>query len=325
MGTRSVVKLRVEPFVRFTLNQGHTVNNRVWINFKELRARLKFEAVLRHYKVSINRKGNQHTGVCPLPNHEGSGTAPSFSANLERGIFQCFSCGAKGNVLEFAALMEGADVKDGDALRKVAVSLKERFFPNEPVSRKGPQAAAKSALPQAPAVITNPPLDFELKGLEANHPSLSDRGFTPETVSHFGLGFCSRGLLKGWLVIPLHDPEARLVGYAGAVVDDGGIAEENPRYRFPEKRERNGKVIEFRRDLLLYNAHRIEKPADAVIVTDDFPSVWWLHQHGFRNVVATMDDGCSGEQARLIVSLVAPGGRVWLLPQGGEAGGRFAP
>src|SRR6185369_17417102 len=96
---------------------------RVWINFKELRQKLLFEEVLRHYKVEVKRKGDQHQGFCPLPNHGGAGNSPSFSANLERGIFHCFGCGAKGNVLEFAALMSGADPRDGNALRKVAVEL----------------------------------------------------------------------------------------------------------------------------------------------------------------------------------------------------------
>ena len=88
---------------------------KTWIDFKGLRKKLDFEQVLRHYGVEVKRKGNQHQGYCPLPNHQGKKNSPSFSANLERGIFQCFGCGAKGNVLEFAAMMEKADPKDGAA------------------------------------------------------------------------------------------------------------------------------------------------------------------------------------------------------------------
>ncbi|HLX70513.1 MAG TPA: CHC2 zinc finger domain-containing protein, partial [Verrucomicrobiae bacterium] len=84
-----------------------------WIDFKALRAKLDFEQMLRHYGVEVKRKGKQHHGFCPLPNHNGKKNSPSFSANLERGIFQCFGCGAKGNSLEFAALMEKVDPKDG--------------------------------------------------------------------------------------------------------------------------------------------------------------------------------------------------------------------
>jgi len=60
-----------------------------WVNYKDLRSRLSFE-LLRHYGVEIKRKGNQHCGFCPLPGHNGNRNSPSFSANLEEGIFQCF-------------------------------------------------------------------------------------------------------------------------------------------------------------------------------------------------------------------------------------------
>ena len=38
----------------------------------------------------------------------------------------------------------------------------------------------------------NAPLDFELKGLDAEHPYLLSRGFTPETIEQFGLGLASQ-------------------------------------------------------------------------------------------------------------------------------------
>src|ERR1700722_11128801 len=88
-----------------------------WIDFKALRQQLRFADVLRHYNVEVKAKGNQHHGFCPLPNHNGKKNSQSFSANLEKGIFNCFGCGAKGNVLEFAAMMEGVSVESGAELR----------------------------------------------------------------------------------------------------------------------------------------------------------------------------------------------------------------
>ncbi|MGD0206156.1 MAG: CHC2 zinc finger domain-containing protein [Verrucomicrobiota bacterium] len=297
-----------------------------WIDFKELRSKLDFEQVLRHYGVEVKRKGNQHHGYCPLPNHNGKKNSPSFSANLERGIFQCFGCGAKGNVLEFAAMMEKADPKDGTALHKVAVELQQRFCPElggKPSAEKA--APPKKAEPKEERpVMVNQPLDFELKGLDAEHPYLSGRGFTSETIRHFGLGFCSRGMLKDRVAIPLHDNEGKLVGYAGRVIDDALISEDNPRYRFPGKRERDGTLYEFRKTLFLYNGFRIKTPIDDLIVIEGFASVWWLHQNGLPSVVGTMGSDCSERQAELIVSLVKPNGRVWIAPDGDKAGERYA-
>src|SRR6266436_5673205 len=142
-----------------------------WIDFKTLRAKLDFEQVLGHYGVEVKRKGNQHHGFCPLPNHNGKRNSPSFSANLERGIFQCFGCGAKGNVLEFAAMMEKADPKNGAVLHQVALELQRRFCPdldeNPQQAAKSPEKQPDKAEPKSNLpVIVNAPFDFELKGLD---------------------------------------------------------------------------------------------------------------------------------------------------------------
>lgn len=301
-----------------------------WIDFKALRATLDFERVLEHYGVEVKRKGNQHHGYCPLPNHNGKRNSPSFSANLERGIFQCFGCGAKGNVLEFAARMENIDPRDGAALREVAGRLQKRFcsgFGNAPAERQKPEAAKSAPTPasdKVTATIVNAPLDFELKGLDASHPYLLGRGFTPETIAQFGLGFCSRGMLKDRIAIPLHDAKGRLIGYAGRVVDDASIAEDNPRYRFPGERKRDGKIFEFRKTQFLYNGCGIKQPVDDLIVVEGFASVWWLTQNGLPNVVSTMGADCSERQAEMAIGLVKPDGCVWIAPDGDKAGERHA-
>ena len=174
------------------------------------------------------------------------------------------------------------------------------------------------------SVVVNQPLDFELKGLYAEHPYLLGRGFTPETIRYFGLGYCGRGFLKTRVAIPLHDAEGKLVGYAGRVVDDAAINEDNPRYRFPGARERDGKFFEFRKTLFLYNGFRIQKPVDDLVVVEGFTGVWWLDQNGLLNTVGTMGADCSEKQAELIVSLVKPSGMVWIIPDGDAAGLRHA-
>lgn len=298
-----------------------------WIDFKKLRANLNFEQVLRHYGVEVRRKGKQHHGFCPLPKHNGKKNSPSFSANLEKGIFQCFGCGAKGNLLDFAVLMNNGNPKDAATLREAAAELQARFYieaggkpKKKPLEARQPEKETKSRLP----VVVNALLDFELKGLDAQHPYLLNRGFTSETIRHFSLGYCSRGFLKGRVAIPLHDAEARLVGYAGRVVDDAEIGEDNPRYRFPGTRERDGKLLEFRKTLFLYNGFRFKTPLDELIVVEGFTPVWWLHQNELPHVVGVMGSDCSERQGELIVSLVKPNGRVWLMPDGNEAGERCA-
>ena len=227
--------------------------------------------------------------------------------------------------------MEKGDPESGSALHEVARKLQQRFCPELGNSdeRKKPAAvkpaASKPAEPKSELpVIANEPLDFDLKGLDAEHPYLMGRGFTPETIERFGLGFCSRGMLKDRVAIQLHDADGKLIGYAGRVVDDAAITEDNPRYRFPDERKRDGKIFEFRKTLFLYNGFRIKAPVGSLIVVEGFTGVWWLDQNELPNVVATMGADCSQRQAELIVSLVNPGGVVWIMPDGDKAGERHA-
>jgi DNA primase len=307
-----------------------------WIDFKALKQSLDFAAVLRHYQVEVKAKGNQHHGFCPLPNHNGKKNSPSFSANLDKGIFQCFGCGAKGNVLDFAILMEKGNPDNARDIRKTALNLQRTFNipqPDRPeVERRKAQPPEKEVSepketppkPEEPSVLVNIPLDFELKRLDFKHPYLRTRGFSNKTIEDFGLGYCSKGYLAGRIAIPLHDEHARLVGYAGRLIDDSQISDENPKYKFPGTRVRNGVKLEFHKSELLYAGSHITSPVDELVVAEGFPSVWWLAQHSIPNVVALMGSSCSETQARLIVAKVKPGGRVWLMPDGDESGERCA-
>jgi len=222
--------------------------------------------------------------------------------------------------------MEKTDPKDGSALHEVALKLQKQFCPEfgEQLSPTKPAPPQKAEPKDERPVVVNQPLDFELKGLDAEHPYLIGRGFTPETIRHFGIGYCGRGMLKTRVAIPLHNADGKLVGYAGRVVDDSMITEDNPRYRFPGKREKDGTVFEFRKTLFLYNGFRIKAPVDNLIIVEGFTGVWWLNQNGLPSVVATMGADCSERQAELIVSLVKPNGKVWIAPDGDAAGLRHA-
>src|SRR5277367_6416726 len=118
-----------------------------WVDFKELRSKLTMAGVLARYNVELKARGDRATGFCPLPGHQSKGNgrkrSPSFSCHLVKGIFQCFSCGAKGNCLDFACLMDGGDPKDAASLRKTAIELQQIFgIASSKPSQKKPKAEA---------------------------------------------------------------------------------------------------------------------------------------------------------------------------------------
>src|SRR5215212_3150453 len=90
------------------------------INFDDLKARADFRAVLLHYRLSLVGQGDQAKVLCPFHDDE----RPSCSVNLAKGLFHCFSCQAKGNVLDFVHRME---TRDGAtvSLRQAGMRLAE--------------------------------------------------------------------------------------------------------------------------------------------------------------------------------------------------------
>jgi DNA primase len=171
--------------------------------------------------------------------------------------------------------------------------------------------------------IVNAPLNFQLQ-VDGGHPYLKERGLTPETIAYFGLGYASKGSLSNRIAIPLEDEHGRLIGYAGRVVDDEQINAENPRYKFPSAREREGKRYEFHKSLLVYHLFQIPAKVSDLTIVEGFSSVWHLHQHGYVNTVALMGSDFSDAQAKLILQKVDLDGQIALMPDGDDAGRRCA-
>jgi DNA primase len=301
-----------------------------WINFKELRERLNPQEVLAYYKINVRVKGDQAQGFCPLPGHnkhEGKRRSPSFCVNLKRGIFQCFSCGQSGNLIDLAVLLEGFDPRQSADVRKVAVHLDERYpAPGTAKTAAPSRRPERNTPPAMPSqqVIVNARLDFELKHLDPKHPYLASRGFSPETIEHFGLGYCGKGMMSERIAIPLHDASGNLIGYAGRLVDDTKVSEEKPKYLFPGTRERGNTLHEFHKSDFLYNGHEITLPVDDLIVVEGFASVWWLWQHGHTDVVGLMGSSVSDRQVDRIDELLKPDGQLWILADADAAGERCA-
>jgi DNA primase len=249
---------------------------------------------------------------------------------LERGIFQCFGCKAKGNVLEFAALMEKVDPENGVELRTVAVKLQKHFYPDGLAKSARSEASPPRADEKPKELQLDPPqkvnarIDFKLKGLESDHEYLRGRGFSPKLLAELDVGFCSRGLFKDRIAIAVHNVTGDLVGYVGRTVNDRAVNPQNPKYLLPGRREREGVALEFDPSLLLYNAHRVGTGLAMLIVVPGIPATWWLIQQGLVPVVTTMGYSMSRFQADEVIARTRENGKVVLLSDGGPEGTRFA-
>ena len=301
-----------------------------WVDFKAVRAAVSFKQVLDFYGVEYKEKGaDQIQCYCPLPSgHDGERRSPSFSVNKTKGIFQCFGCKAKGNIIDFVTLMDNRDVRDGNDALRSARFLQKEFIgvsgnetrtskPQKPVSKTDSSKKKKGS------VVVNAPLTFTLKNLDSAHEFLVKREFD-DIASEMGAGYCSKGLMKGRIAIPIKNKDGLLVGYAGRIVDDSKIDEDNPKYLFPGKREKGGEVFEFHKSAVLYNENNIVVGGNKLVVVEGFTDVWRVLQAGFKKVVGIMGSSVSEEQITQILDLVREGGSVFIMTDNDKAGNRLA-
>ena len=281
---------------------------KVWIDFAAVRAALTFGDVLTHYNLTPEGGSNQLKIACPF--HEDA--TPSCSINLEKHIFRCFGCEAKGNALEFIILMEDGDKDDTSDMHAAASLAVEMMGRNISEFGKSSTAKAKPAK-KAGATKTaqdqpsdtsnatqatdetnsdpkpNPPLSISLD-LEHEHPFLLDRNIDPELAEAYGIGFCNGGIMKGRIAIPIHNLAGELVAFAGRFASEE-IPEKTERYRFPKK---------FRKSLELWNIHRaaaFEKRH--LTLVEGYWSAIRLQEAGIP-VAALMGTSLSEAQAKLV-------------------------
>jgi DNA primase len=88
-----------------------------YIDFAYVKENASFERVIAGYNLKLLGRGSQRSLLCPFHRERKA----SCKIDLERNIWHCFGCEAKGNVLEFVARLEG----DKDDLRAAALKIAE--------------------------------------------------------------------------------------------------------------------------------------------------------------------------------------------------------
>jgi 5S rRNA maturation endonuclease (ribonuclease M5) len=232
-----------------------------------------------------------------------------------------------GNLLDLVRVMEGID--EPNSARKAALLIQEWFglasprtsrTPGETRAHATPRAPAPRPEQPAPAVATTPdapqhntPLPFAFRHLDINHAYLKERGFLPETIAFFEAGYHGgKGIMKGRIVVPIHNVDGELVAYAGRW-PGSEPPESEGKYKLPPG---------FRKSLEIFGLHRAKACARAhgLVVVEGYFDVMRLYQSGICHAVAIMGSTLSEAQERLIVDTVGPQGRVTLCFDGDQSG-----
>ena len=259
-----------------------------WVDFRLVKQAVSIEMVLDRYGINWLRKNRDELrGRCPI--HKGEGER-SFHVNTAKNAFQCFSCKARGNVLDFVAAMEKCNVRDA------ALKLKGWFQVGD--SESSPTPSDHSPVGDCQGVgdedtnrpvTINAPLSFQLRVDHTNEYGLS-RGLSVETLEYFCAGLCiSKGMFAGRFVIPLHNAVGELVGYAGRSLDYS-----EPKYLFPSRDKG------FYKSHILFNLHRIAPSEKQIILVEGFFASMYLWQIGLASL-GLLGSSLSKEQETMLV------------------------
>ena len=242
--------------------------------------------------VTLKKAGVNYTACCPFHQEK----TPSFVVSPAKNLYKCFGCGASGDAITF--LMRGKGSTYPDALRYIAhkyhIEIEETKAQPDPHHDVKTQVYTYASALQAHFSISN-----------TDSPALKywqDRGFTPETIDEFGIGYCDGqkpGLVedaalsavgatndKGNLIfykrstIPIHDHLGHVVGWgARALVTE----KETAKYiNSPE-------TLIYSKQNTLFNLHRATpyiRQKQEIWIVEGYADAMALWQMGIRNAVA---------------------------------------
>ncbi|QQS20276.1 DNA primase [Candidatus Saccharibacteria bacterium] len=275
---------------------------------EEVRERLAIEDVIGEY-VQLKRAGRTWKGLSPFTSEK----TPSFVVSPDKQIWHDFSSGRGGDIFTFIQEVEGVDFVGAlDILaRRAGIDLEQY----RQVGVKGPTSQTKERLYEANEWACKfYQMQFS-KNITALQYVLRQREFTKETALQWRLGYSpntGRALLdfllgkaftekeiklagltsqayrgglqdmfRGRLMIPLCDPQGRVVGFTARLLDDDPAA---PKYINTPGTPLYDKS---RHIFGLHFAKEAIRKGKYAVLTEGNLDVIQSHQAGVRQVVAT--------------------------------------
>lgn len=270
--------------------------------------------------VLLKKRGKNYFGLCPF--HQEN--TPSFSVTPDKQIFYCFGCHAGGNVFKFLMLKEGFSYPEAvrQVAQRVGVHILDHYTNN---TREEQERQRAYRIIDAAAKYYMANLN-SAKGISARK-YLASRQISAEMQQAFQIGYAPEGwdnLIKlftakgcrlselnrlGLIVksqrgtgyydrfrhrvmLPIHDASGRVVGFGARTLDNSV-----PKYL------NTSETALFNKRHLLYGLHLAQaaiRKSGYVVVVEGYLDVVAAHQHGIKNVVATLGTALTREQVKLL-------------------------
>jgi DNA primase len=250
---------------------------------------------------------NQYNAKCVFPDcPPAKSNDYPLGINIAENKFNCFHCGRGGDIFKLIMLYKKVDFYQSkiflydlcQGTKEAILNLTQTSTNNTP-STPQPQ--------ESPKKIPYKPFRRQLTGLRTEGlPTLDEKGITAKTAQDFGVGYCSQGLMKGRIVVPIYDSrvpgteDQNILCYAGYSLTKR--AQEYGDWRFPDGFEKARHLFNLNRVTIETKHAQETLQKHGVIVVESFWNVLKLAQAGIKNVVAIMGTHLSVEQEKLLLS-----------------------
>lgn len=285
----------------------------------EIRSRLDILDVIQS-RVVLKKKGANYWGCCPFHNEK----TPSFSVNVQKGIFKCFGCGEGGDAISF--LMKINNQSFSDVIRDLAEQFGIELPNNKGDSKQYTEEKQKAK------ELLNKTCDFFHNNL-LNSPDakgalsyLEKRGITREIIDEYKIGYSLKGYSelqkkfkaeytplifekaglvvkteKGDIVdrfrhrimIPIRDESGNVIAFGARAIDEG----QSPKYlNSPD-------TILYNKSRVLYGIDKAKNKMmedDFVVIMEGYFDVISAQAAGLKNAVASCGTALTVDHVRLI-------------------------
>jgi DNA primase len=293
--------------------------------------------------VLLKKAGKNYLGLCPFHSEK----TPSFTVSPDKQMFYCFGCGEGGNV--FSYLMK----QQGMTFPEAVKSLAERTGIALPVQRQTREQKRRLSEREAIFELNQLSMGLYRKTLrsdprgKAARDYLHKRGFRPEVIDAFHLGFAPAGWdnlaryferngvslemaekaglvtprkqgqgyydrFRERIIFPILNNRGRVIAFGGRVLDDA-----LPKYlNSPETEVYRKSYSLYGLDIALSHC----RAAELVYIVEGYFDVIALHQNGVRNVVGTLGTALTNDHVRMLRGHIGQSGRAILVFDSDEAG-----
>ncbi|MEO6627610.1 MAG: DNA primase [Aquihabitans sp.] len=266
----------------------------------------------------LKKVGRSWSGLCPFHGEK----SPSFSVNQEKGVWYCFGCQAKGDVISFVRDIDHLDFQGAVEQLANKFSITLRYTDKHEGERREARSKLKDAMVAAVDWYHDRLLTAPDAGAARRY--LRDRGFDGATVRHYRIGWApddwdqlvralkfapktlrdaglgresKRGgtndFFRARILFPIFDPQGDPIGFGGRMMPEGR----------PPKYQNTPETSLYRKSKVLYGLNWAKDEAvrlNELIICEGYTDVIGFASAGINRAVATCGTALTDDHVRTI-------------------------